>query len=317
MKKKIEIELKKLAQQVLEEDLERKIPVLKEEAKKLYEKLTILEFTYRHLESEPETQSEKELSPSGDEAAPSEPELHRTKTQTSHKEGNYFVPDGTEYNEGNEITEPNTEKIKDIVAQMPPETEGLDRLMQMLDVSGDPETHHAKMDKEETTENLEETDQKAEETEVAEEAVADVAPVEETEEEMPPFPEPEVETDKEESSKKENSEDDFRQLAVDYDNLPNFEPINQRANENRPKSVNDRLKRGISIGLNDRLAYIKHLFAGNTADYNRVLSQLNTFSDYQEAYKFIQLVVKPDYNNWEGKEQYEERFIKTVENKFQ
>ena len=48
-----------------------------------------------------------------------------------------------------------------------------------------------------------------------------------------------------------------------------------------------------------------------------MLSQLNTFSDFDEAYKFIQLVVKPDYNNWEGKEQYEDRFVEIIANKFQ
>ncbi|WP_417885462.1 hypothetical protein [Zunongwangia sp.] len=301
MKKKIEIELKKLAQQVLEGDLEKKVPMLKEEAKKLYEKLTILQFTYQNLEAEREKSNEKQaLSVPEDKAAPSEPEPHRTQSQTSYKEGNYFVPDGTQYNEGNDITEPNTEKIKDIVAQMPPETEGLDRLMQMLDVSGDPEKHHANLDEEEISDISKEVKPQVETPEASQKEV-----------------EPQANTEDEQISAQQKSEDDFRQLAVDYDNLPSFEPVKHRANENKPKSVNDRLKRGISIGLNDRLAYIKHLFAGNTADYNRVLSQLNTFSDYEEAYKFIQLVVKPDYNNWEGKEQYEERFIRTVENKFQ
>jgi len=80
--------------------------------------------------------------------------------------------------------------------------------------------------------------------------------------------------------------------------------------------IDDGLKKGINIGLNERLAYIKHLFGGDTADYNRVLSQLNTFTSLEEASKFIDLVVKPDYNNWQGKEAYEERFRAHIENKF-
>ena len=134
---------------------------------------------------------------------------------------------------------------------------------------------------------------------------------EQTKEESKPVEHPEA------SKTTSDSSDDFRKIGVDYDNLPDFEPLNNRQSEQRPRSVNDRLKSGISIGLNDRLAYIKHLFAGNAADYNRVLSQLNTFSDFDEAYKFIQLVVKPDYNNWEGKEQYEDRFVQIIANKFQ
>lgn len=109
---------------------------------------------------------------------------------------------------------------------------------------------------------------------------------------------------------------DFRNIGVDYDNLPDFEPVNHIEKNDKPRSLNDRLKKGINIGLNERLAYIKHLFGGNTADYNRVLSQLNTFTSLEEATKFIDKVVKPDYNHWEGKENYEERFMAHIENKF-
>ena len=119
-------------------------------------------------------------------------------------------------------------------------------------------------------------------------------------------------------AKKQTSEPkkDFRDIGVDYDNLPNFEPLNNRQKENRPKSVNDRLKKGINIGLNERLSFIKHLFDGNTADYNRVLSQLNTIDDPGEAKKFIAKIVKPDYKYWEGKEVYEQRFLEKIENKY-
>ena len=112
------------------------------------------------------------------------------------------------------------------------------------------------------------------------------------------------------------SKNDFRNIGVDYDNLPNFEPLKKQDKEERPRSLNDRLKNGINIGLNERLAFIRHLFEGKTADYNRVISQINTFDSVTEAKKFIQLVVKPDYKNWVGKEEYEQRFMELVENKF-
>lgn len=87
--------------------------------------------------------------------------------------------------------------------------------------------------------------------------------------------------------------------------------------EEKPKSLNDQLKKGIQIGLNDRLAFIKHLFEGSTTDYNRVLSQLNTLHNQNEANEFIQNMVKPDYQNWDGKEEFEQRFMNLVLNKFE
>ena len=49
---------------------------------------------------------------------------------------------------------------------------------------------------------------------------------------------------------------------------------------------------------------------------NRVVSQLSTYNDFQEAQDFIEDMVKPDYNNWEGKEDYVLRFMEIVERKF-
>lgn len=82
------------------------------------------------------------------------------------------------------------------------------------------------------------------------------------------------------------------------------------------KSLNDFLGKGIQIGLNDRLAFIKNLFEGSAEDYQRVLSQVQTYSDWEEAQQFIQEMIKPDYNNWEGKEEFEVRFLKCIESNF-
>lgn len=89
-------------------------------------------------------------------------------------------------------------------------------------------------------------------------------------------------------------------------------------NDNDMKSVslNDRLSKGIEIGLNDRIAFLKHLFANSSEDYNRVLSQLITFDTFEEARDFIDEMVKPDYNNWDGKEEYSIRFIEIIEKRF-
>lgn len=74
--------------------------------------------------------------------------------------------------------------------------------------------------------------------------------------------------------------------------------------------------KAIVLTLNDKIAFEKNLFAGNTEDLNRVVSQLNTFTSYDEAKSFVLDFVKPDYNNWAGKEEFETRFLEIVENKF-
>lgn len=81
-------------------------------------------------------------------------------------------------------------------------------------------------------------------------------------------------------------------------------------------NLNDKLKKSINIGLNDRLAFEQHLFAGSSEDYNRVISQLSTFDNIDDAKKFVIEMVKPDYDNWTGKEEFAERFMEIVENKF-
>lgn len=85
-----------------------------------------------------------------------------------------------------------------------------------------------------------------------------------------------------------------------------------------PKSVslNDSLSKTINIGLNDRIGFEKHLFGGSNEDMNRVLSQLSTYANFGEAQEFIEDMVKPDYNNWTGKEEYAARFMEIIEKKF-
>ncbi|PCH72904.1 MAG: hypothetical protein COB98_11410 [Flavobacteriaceae bacterium] len=72
---------------------------------------------------------------------------------------------------------------------------------------------------------------------------------------------------------------------------------------------------GLQIGLNDRIAFVKYLFNGNLTDFNRVLSQLNTFNNEKEASNFISKMVKPDYN-WVEHEDIENRLLEIIERKF-
>ena len=90
----------------------------------------------------------------------------------------------------------------------------------------------------------------------------------------------------------------------------------EKVQESKISSLNDRLNKSIAFGLNDRIGFEKKLFGGSSDDFNRVISQLNTFDNFDEAQSFVQDLVKPDYNNWEGKEEFETRFMEIVEKKF-
>ncbi|WP_350293297.1 hypothetical protein [uncultured Croceitalea sp.] len=84
----------------------------------------------------------------------------------------------------------------------------------------------------------------------------------------------------------------------------------------KSKSLNDKLTKELQIGLNDKLAFVKHLFGDSMEDYNRVLSQLNTIDTEERSVAFINNMVKPEYNNWDGKDEYETRFMSLIERKF-
>jgi hypothetical protein len=94
--------------------------------------------------------------------------------------------------------------------------------------------------------------------------------------------------------------------------------ISQEIKEvDKPKSLNDKLtNKELTVGLNDRLAFVKHLFNDSTEDFNRVISQLNTIDSQERSIAFIANMVKPDYNQWEGKEEYETRFFALIERRF-
>ena len=82
------------------------------------------------------------------------------------------------------------------------------------------------------------------------------------------------------------------------------------------EELSEKSSTGINFGLNDRIGFEKQLFDGSSEDMNRVISQLSTFNSLQEAKDFIQEMVKPDYNDWKGKEDYEERFMEVISKKF-
>lgn len=278
MKKELQHELIALAKTIIEKAESRDVPVnqLKKQAQEIYEKLTVMAFTEQGLQrmrsSEDKAQGLQNDAQGNKPMATGPTESVSAKSGRHEQPSEHYTPDGTEFREQEAITEPNTEKIKDIVAQMPPESDQIDQMLNSIFPKIEPEEN----------------------------------PWKRQEQAAPKKPQ---------KKQEKETEQDF---GVHYDRLPLFEPVESKPrNSDKPKSVNDRLKSGIHIGLNDRHAFVKHLFGGSTSDYNRVLSQLNTHKSREEALSFIENMVKPDYNNWEGKELYETRFLNIIDSRFE
>lgn len=95
---------------------------------------------------------------------------------------------------------------------------------------------------------------------------------------------------------------------------PVFEP---KTPTKEPQTLNDVVaKQNIQIGLNDKIAFISHLFGGSEADYNQAVAALSQLNSAAQVQQFIQQRIKPVFNNWEGKEPYEERFFNLFTRKF-
>nr|WP_321245421.1 hypothetical protein [uncultured Psychroserpens sp.] len=244
MKKKLEADLISIAHRVLKLKGKEDVIKLHAEAGALYEKLSVLKFANENFEGDlPTIGSDSSFFGMLDTA------FNNKVSDNIELEDKIYV--NLDEHEDDGIYEPVMEKIKDMVAQMPQESQQVDDMVAT--------------------------------------AVAD----------------------------KKTPITHIEDITAGFEDIPVFEPVDQ-ANENLRKSLNDKLKNGgLSIGLNDKLAFIKHLFNGEIEDYERVLSQLNTTNSFQEASHLLNDIVKPDYNNWEGKEEFEVRFLNIVERKFE
>ncbi|WP_106791880.1 hypothetical protein [Aquimarina sp. Aq78] len=278
MKKKLEAELISIAHRILQLKDKTTLSQLQEEARELYEKLTILNFSESHF------------------AGP-QPTIGQIKEALDTNEPD--APDTS--NEPDELKKVE-QKIKAIIDPKPISDKKEESVPEQFSLP--------KSDQEQKTDNIAAIENKPEiiieeinarvtedlfvpaNTKVVEEAVS-------FSDSIPP-----------QSSYDKNDKEDVTPTAEDISSLQNTE-VNDR-----PKSLNDQLRKEIHIGLNDRLAFIKYLFGGSAPDYNRVLSQLNTLREKSEAEEFITTMIKPDYQNWEGKEEYEERFMDVVLSKF-
>ena len=90
------------------------------------------------------------------------------------------------------------------------------------------------------------------------------------------------------------------------------------AEEVKPvQSLNDKFGKTTQIGLNDKLAFVQKLFFGSESEYNKVVKHIADLHSMQDAVIYIEQEVKPTYNYWKGKEEYEQRFLDLVLKRFE
>ena len=96
-----------------------------------------------------------------------------------------------------------------------------------------------------------------------------------------------------------------------------FVPKGQKSTEQPQQSSRSSLHlKKMNIGLNDKISFIKHLFEGDHEFYTYFIDRLNAFENYEDALRYINQEVKPQYDNWEGKDEYEFRLLQLLELKF-
>ena len=245
MKKKLESDLISIAHRILKLKGKEDVVKMHTEVSVLYEKLSVLKFAHDNFQDDiPTIGSDSSFFGMLDEA------FNNKISDTIEVEDRIYI--NLDDVEDDDIMEPVMEKIKDMVAQMPYETQQVDNIV-------------------------------------------------------------------EEVTKRPIKKHSLEDLTKDFKNMPVFEPVSlSNGPLNEKKSLNDKIKTGkFNIGLNDKIAFIKHLFDGKAEDYDRVVSQLNTSLSFSDAKRFIEDIVKPDYNDWSDKEEFEERFIQIIESKFE
>ncbi|HEX8562806.1 MAG TPA: hypothetical protein VF676_07500 [Flavobacterium sp.] len=344
MKKKLEAELISIAHRILKMKNKSDVISLHQETQKLYEKLSILRFVEEQFGEVKPTIGTAEVESKFEdyfEAPPTESNMPEVADVTATKDVPADEPEIKELPEETpEVTENSPEEDEeapagDTASEDEIENEKANQGSEAEETTEIPEDVPPSVIPPDVPPELETAAASAEDDRVRLESVSEGSSDNKKEAFIPSFELSfEAKTDEEhnkpETKSPQFSFDDL--LGKDYadpvfvkpDEVQpekkfsdyTFKDAETIQSESKAVSLNDRLSKGITIGLNDRIAFIKHLFADSSEDYNRVLSQLMTFDTYDEAQNFIADMVKPDYNNWQGKEEYEQRFMEIVEKRF-
>lgn len=286
MHKKLAADLTSIAHSILQLKNKDDVLVLKEKAYEVYEKLTVLAYVDEYLNTTPNaTETKEEL-------------LEKIENSAKEKVDAVIEKDKPE----EEIVDEKEVEIKAEEIDEVKEEELVEDEKEVEDFSTQPEvTEKNEIIEEETI--VVEFDVKEELVEeIVEQPFDELGQVlfssENTPEETPT-------KDKKTITLEEELHDTISvEVAADLFEKPDFK-----------KSLNDKFQQNIQIGLNDRIVFVKNLFNGSQEEFNRVVSQLNTLKTEKEARKFINKMVKPDYD-WSKQEEFEERFMAIIERKF-
>ena len=306
MKKRLEADLISIAHRILQLKNKSDINQLYLETQKLYEKLAVLRFVDEHFGDSKPTIGQAEI---------------ETKIETAFEEIENEEPVAIAIEE---IEIPEIETSPELILEEE-EQEGITELEEpVFEEEEDLETLEDEMEEEVEEEEIEAPFIPAfelEKEEEEEEQIIEEAPKQEAVQisfedliggDFSDDLFVKVESTAFETPKDEKVETVLETVAFDLDEIE----LHEEVEESKSVTLNEKLAKGINIDLNDRIAFTKHLFGNDPEDYNRVLNQLITFNTFYETRDFIRDMVKPDYNNWEGKEEYEERFMEIIEKKF-
>lgn len=337
MHKKLAADLTSLAHSILQMKNKDDVFALKEKAHEVYEKLSVLAYVEEYINNTPNPEHTKEellekIEQATEKVAAAEAvteakeevvvhnleEVAEDASSTIEETTTETLEETTEDAEAKSIEVPQEEPVEEDTKEEVEEDAILEIEPALVEVKVESETEPVS-EADEENKNDEGNEEEAtilelvlEPEEVEAEPTLETEIQEEVIEEKKEEPEPvavEEAVSKKKESKKAPSLDEELKDTISVDVVADLF-------ENAPKkSLNDRLHGDIQIGLNDRIAFVKNLFEGSQEDFNRVVSQLNTFKTEKDAKKFINKMVKPDYD-WSEKEEYEERFMSIVARKF-
>jgi hypothetical protein len=311
MKKRLEAELISIAHRILKLKNKGEVDQLYKETQKLYETLTVLKFYQDNFESVKsdltEDDLEEKLIIANQVVEKQEPTIEVTESvYESITEEEPVVEIEEEQPEINALEEDSTEEVMDS-EQLEEEIEEEEEVVEEVAPVFTP-IFELESEEEEILETAETASEfKPEDKPVAlEDFLGEnyTDPVFVKPNEVTLFPSDSSVSDQAEQSKDNEEEESIEEEA-------------QKAEESESLAGNSFTSKSIAIGLNDRIGFVQHLFNDSNEDFNRVISQLNTFDSFEEAKTFINEMVIPDYDNWVGEEDYSERFMAIVEKKFQ
>ena len=285
MHKKLEADLMSLAHSILKMKNKDDVFALKETSKEVYEKLSMLAFVEEYVNSTPNLETSKEELLEQVKTAFDKKEISKQPVLEVEKDVKPFKQE----NESVEVEE--QEKI----------------VYDLMDDAVEESAESKKFKEKVVDFNREDLESKKEE--VVEEIIEQ--PFDELEQLM-------FATENPTNFKNDVKDVGEKKTPTLEDELQDTSSVDVMADvfENvQPKSLNDKVFSNIQIGLNDRITFVKNLFEGDQENYNRVISQLNTFKTEKEARKFINKMVKPDYK-WSEHEELENRFMEIVSRKF-